>query len=57
MYAVTDRKPTSVTLIPTRILNSTVKWLRLKKYQYDVTLCLYIMTPAEQFILSMFAFA
>lgn len=30
-----------------------VRWLQVKKYQYDVTLALYMLTPTERLIFSM----
>ena len=30
----------------------TLHWLRRKRYQYEVTFGLYMMTPTEKFILS-----
>ena len=34
-----------------------MQWLQLKKYQYEVTFSLYMLTPTEKFIFSMFALA
>lgn len=34
------------------ILAQFVRWLRLKKYQYEVTFSLYMLTPTERFIFS-----
>lgn len=36
------------------VLASTFRWLKLKRYQYEVTLSLYVLTPTEKFIFSMF---
>lgn len=33
---------------------SFVRWLQLKKYQYEVTFSLYMLTPTEKFIFSTF---
>jgi hypothetical protein len=33
---------------------SLKQWLQLKKYQYEVTFSLYMLTPTEKFIFSMF---
>lgn len=35
-------------------LSSIVRWIRLKIYQYEVTFALYMLTPTEKFIFSMF---
>lgn len=34
-------------------LASFTQWVRLKKYQYEVTFPLYMLTPAEKFVFSM----
>lgn len=34
-------------------LSSFVRWLQLKKYQYEVTFSLYMLTPTEKFVFSM----
>ncbi|KAF2840438.1 hypothetical protein M501DRAFT_903925, partial [Patellaria atrata CBS 101060] len=39
-------------LFPSNLL----RWLRLKKYQYDVTLALYMLTPIERVIFNSFLF-
>lgn len=31
-------------------LNSFVKWLRLKHYQFEITFGVYVFTPAERFV-------
>jgi hypothetical protein len=31
-----------------------VKWLQRKNYQYEVTFALYMLTPTEKFVFSMF---
>lgn len=31
-----------------------VKWLQKKNYQYEVTFSLYMLTPTEKFVFSMF---
>lgn len=36
------------------ILNSFMRWVRLKIYQYEVTFAVYMLTPTEKFIFSMF---
>lgn len=36
------------------VLSSIVRWIRLKIYQYEVTFALYMLTPTEKFIFSMF---
>jgi Small subunit of serine palmitoyltransferase-like len=33
-------------------LSSILRWLQLKKYQYEVTFSLYMLTPTEKFIFS-----
>lgn len=35
-------------------LDVMVRWIRLKIYQYEVTLAIYMLTPTEKFIFSMF---
>ena len=37
----------------TSYLSAFVRWLQLKKYQYEVTFSLYMLTPTERFIFSM----
>ncbi|PWY80955.1 hypothetical protein BO94DRAFT_470385 [Aspergillus sclerotioniger CBS 115572] len=32
------------------IINSLVRWVRLKIYQYEVTFAVYMLTPTEKFI-------
>ncbi|OJD17989.1 hypothetical protein AJ78_01946 [Emergomyces pasteurianus Ep9510] len=32
------------------IISSLIRWLRLKNYQYEVTISLYMLTPTEKFI-------
>ncbi|EEH48697.1 uncharacterized protein PADG_04776 [Paracoccidioides brasiliensis Pb18] len=32
------------------IISSFLRWLRLKNYQYEVTVALYMLTPTEKFI-------
>ncbi len=36
-------------------MSSFVRWLRLKKYQYEVTFSLYMLTPTERFIFSTYS--
>lgn len=36
-------------------LSSLIRWLQVKKYQYEVTFSLYMLTPTEKFIFSMLA--
>lgn len=36
-------------------ISSFIRWLQLKKYQYEVTFSLYMLTPTEKFIFSMSA--
>lgn len=36
------------------ILNSFMRWVRLKIYQYEVTFAVYMLTPTEKFIFSTF---
>lgn len=36
------------------IISSTVKYIRLKKYQFEVTFCPYVLTPTEKFVFSKF---
>ncbi len=31
---------------------SVIRWLQLKRYQYEVTFPLYMLTPVERFVLS-----
>lgn len=35
-------------------LSSVIGWLRLKKYQYEVTFSLYMLTPTEKLVFSKF---
>ncbi|KAI9822272.1 MAG: hypothetical protein M1832_003095 [Thelocarpon impressellum] len=35
---------------------SILHWLRRKRYQYEVTFSLYMLTPAEKFIFNSFLF-
>ncbi|PGH09938.1 hypothetical protein AJ79_05554 [Helicocarpus griseus UAMH5409] len=32
------------------IITSFIRWLRLKNYQYEVTIAIYMLTPTEKFI-------
>ncbi|OJD21616.1 hypothetical protein ACJ73_07043 [Blastomyces percursus] len=32
------------------IITSFIRWLRLKNYQYEVTISLYMLTPTEKFV-------
>ncbi|OAT09502.1 hypothetical protein BDBG_05264 [Blastomyces gilchristii SLH14081] len=32
------------------IITSFIRWLRLKNYQYEVTISLYMLTPIEKFV-------
>jgi hypothetical protein len=41
----------------TSYLTSMLQWFRLKKYQYEVTFSLYMLTSTEKFIFSMSALA
>ena len=36
------------------ILTSLIRWIRLKIYQYEVTFAIYMLTPTEKFIFSMY---
>jgi len=38
------------------ILASTFRWLQRKRYQYEVTFSLYMLTPTEKFIFNSFIF-
>lgn len=42
------------TLSPQSVVTSFVRWIRLKNYQYEVTFALYMLTPTEKLIFSMF---
>lgn len=33
--------------------SDVVRWLQRKRYQYEITFSLYMMTPTEKFIFSM----
>ncbi len=44
---VTERRKSSY-------MTSFMQWLRLKKYQYEVTFSLYMLTSTEKFIFSTF---
>lgn len=35
-------------------MTSLMQWFRLKKYQYEVTFSLYMLTPTERIIFSTF---
>ncbi|KIW20159.1 hypothetical protein PV08_00734 [Exophiala spinifera] len=37
-------------------LSSFVRWLQLKKYQYEVTFSLYMLTPTEKFVFNFILF-
>ncbi|KIX10529.1 uncharacterized protein Z518_01612 [Rhinocladiella mackenziei CBS 650.93] len=37
-------------------ISSFVRWLQLKKYQYEVTFSLYMLTPTEKFIFNLILF-
>jgi len=37
------------------LLASTFRWLQRKRYQYEVTFSLYMLTPTEKFIFSAFS--
>lgn len=37
-------------------LSSLVRWLQVKKYQYEVTFSLYMLTPTEKFIFNFIVF-
>lgn len=36
------------------ITTALIRWFRLKVYQYEVTFAVYMLTPTEKFILSVF---
>lgn len=36
--------------------SSTLQWLQRKRYQYEVTFSLYMLTPTEKFIFNSFLF-
>lgn len=38
------------------MLTSTFRWLQRKRYQYEVTFSLYMLTPTEKFIFNSFLF-
>ncbi|KAL3427056.1 hypothetical protein PVAG01_00565 [Phlyctema vagabunda] len=38
------------------MLESTFRWLKRKRYQYEVTFSLYMLTPTEKFIFNSFLF-
>ncbi|KAI6250663.1 hypothetical protein HI914_00887 [Erysiphe necator] len=38
------------------LVASTFRWLQLKRYQYEVTFSLYMLTPTEKFIFNSFLF-
>ncbi|RVX71151.1 hypothetical protein B0A52_03517 [Exophiala mesophila] len=40
----------------TSYLSAFVRWLQLKKYQYEVTFSLYMMTSTEKFIFNLILF-
>ena len=55
-----DSTPLSLRSIPAAtmtillwILTTFVRWVRLKIYQYEVTFAIYMLTPTEKFIFSM----
>jgi hypothetical protein len=37
---------------PTSYIASLRRWLQIKKYQYEVTFSLYMLTPMEKFVFS-----
>ncbi|EXJ79754.1 hypothetical protein A1O3_08037 [Capronia epimyces CBS 606.96] len=37
-------------------VSSFVRWVQLKKYQYEVTFSLYMLTPTEKFIFNLILF-
>jgi len=37
-------------------ISSFIRWLQLKKYQYEVTFSLYMLTPTEKFIFNLILF-
>ncbi|KIW96912.1 uncharacterized protein Z519_02303 [Cladophialophora bantiana CBS 173.52] len=37
-------------------LSSFLRWVQLKKYQYEVTFSLYMLTPTEKFIFNLILF-
>lgn len=41
---------------PQSVVTSFIRWIRLKNYQYEVTFALYMLTPTEKLIFSMFPF-
>lgn len=42
-----------VVVVPAVVFHKpALAWLRLKRYQYEVTFGLYMLTPTEKFILS-----
>ncbi|TVY49878.1 hypothetical protein LOCC1_G000188, partial [Lachnellula occidentalis] len=43
--------PTAITMFA-----STFRWLQRKRYQYEVTFSLYMLTPTEKFIFNSFLF-
>ncbi|KLJ12867.1 hypothetical protein EMPG_09460 [Blastomyces silverae] len=38
------------------IITSFIRWLRLKNYQYEVTISLYMLTPIEKFVFNTLLF-
>jgi hypothetical protein len=48
----------ATTLLLTAMLypSSLLRWLQRKRYQYEVTFSLYMLTPTEKFIFSMSTF-
>ncbi|TVY35832.1 hypothetical protein LSUB1_G002785, partial [Lachnellula subtilissima] len=46
-------KPPNVTIT---MFASTFRWLQRKRYQYEVTFSLYMLTPTEKFIFNSFLF-
>lgn len=53
MPAVDQRRPSRQ---ETSYIASFVRWLQLKKYQYEVTFSLYMLTSTEKFIFNMILF-
>ncbi|TVY29040.1 hypothetical protein LHYA1_G002264, partial [Lachnellula hyalina] len=47
------QKPPNVTIA---MFASTFRWLQRKRYQYEVTFSLYMLTPTEKFIFNSFLF-
>lgn len=53
-HTCSDIPPTNAAMpSETSVVSSGFRWLQRKRYQYEVTFSLYMLTPTEKFIFSM----